>query len=117
MESATGLMLRLFGPTSVASVTASDFQAIPMIDLEFGVSRSSRHGAPMTLVRGGEDRDLAAVVAMGKTRSELLRFHLDCDIDFIKYVITRKRLLAGLSPPSTRVLQSVIAEEGITAAA
>ena len=107
----------LFAPTGLASAVPSGFQSISMLDLELGVSQSSRHGAPMTLVRGGEDRDLAAVVAMGHTRSDAFRFHLDRDIHFVKHVMTRKRLLAGLSAPGTRELQFVIAEEGITAAA
>jgi hypothetical protein len=107
----------LFGPASMTSAVPSGFQSIAMVDLELGVAQSPRHGAPMTLVRGGEDRDLAAIVAMGQTRSGPFRFHLDRDTDFVKHVITRRRLLAGLSAPTTRSLQFVIAEEGITAAA
>jgi hypothetical protein len=68
-------------------------------------------------VRGGEDRDLAAIVSMGETRAARFRFHLDRDVDFVKYVITRKRLLAGLASSGARQLLFVIAEEGITAAA
>jgi hypothetical protein len=50
----------------------------------------------MTMVRGGEERDLAAIVAMGRVRAEPFRFHLDRDVDFVQYAITSKRLLAGL---------------------
>jgi len=71
----------------------------------------------MTLVRGGEDRDLAAIVAMGHVRASQFRFHLNRDVDLVKYAITKKRLLAGLGTPGVRQLQFVIAEEGITAAA
>ena len=39
------------------------------------------------------------------------------DIDFVKYAVTRKRLLAGLASSGARQLLFVIAEEGITAAA
>ncbi|MGH8639826.1 MAG: hypothetical protein ACREUZ_22080 [Burkholderiales bacterium] len=78
------------------------FEAIPMVDVELGVTESSRHGAPMTLVRGGEDRDLAAIVAMGQNRADQFRFHVDRDVDFVKYVITKNRLLAGLASPGTR---------------
>jgi hypothetical protein len=107
----------LFAPTGLSSAVPSGFDAIPMMDLELAVSQSARHGAPMTLVRGGEDRDLAAIVAMGHTRSAPFRFHLARNVDFVKHVITQKRLLAGLSPSGARELQFVIAEEGITAAA
>jgi hypothetical protein len=71
----------------------------------------------MTLVRGGEDRDLGAIAAMGHTRAGQFRFHLDRDVDLIKHAITRKRLLAGLGFAGVRQLEFVIAEEGITAAA
>ena len=87
------------------------------MDVELRVAESSRRGAPMTLVRGGEDRDLAAIVAMGNARAGQFRFHLNRDVDLVKYAITKKRLLAGLGTPGVRQLQFVIAEEGITAAA
>jgi len=71
----------------------------------------------MTLVRGGEERDLAAIVAMGQVRAAPFRFHLDRDLDFVQYAITKKRLLAGLGSPGAHQVQFFIAEEGITAAA
>ena len=71
----------------------------------------------MTLIRGGEERDLAAIVAMGQVRANPFRFHLDRDVDFVQYAITKKRLLAGLGQPGTRQLHFFIAEEGVTAAA
>ena len=88
-----------------------------MVEAELRVTESSRRGAPMTLIRGGEERDLAAIVAMGQVRANPFRFHLDRDVDFLHYAITRKRLLAGLGQPGARQLHFVIAEEGITAAA
>lgn len=88
-----------------------------MVDVELKVAESSRHGATMTLVRSGEDRDLAAIAAMGQARAVQFRFHLDRDIDLVKYAITKKRLLAGLGSAGVRQLQFLIAEEGITAAA
>ena len=45
------------------------FEVIPTTEVELSVAESSRHGAPMTMVRGGEERDLAAVVAMGQVRA------------------------------------------------
>ena len=71
----------------------------------------------MTMVRGGEERDLAAIAAMGRVRAEPFRFHLDRDVDFVQYVITSKRLLAGLGVANARQMHFFIAEEGITAAA
>ena len=52
------------------------FEPIPTTDVEVRVVESTRHGAPMTPVRGGEDWDLAAIVAMGDARAHLSRFHL-----------------------------------------
>ena len=86
-------------------------------DVELTVTESSRRGAPMTLVRGGEDRDLDAIAAMGQARADHFRFHLDRNADLIKHAITRKRLLAGLGAAGVRQVEFVIAEEGITAAA
>jgi hypothetical protein len=93
------------------------FDLVPMTDVEIGVAEPSRRGAPMTLIRGGEERDLAAIVAMGRIRADPFRFHLDRDVDFVQYVITKKRLLAGLGTAGARQLHFFIAEEGITAAA
>ena len=95
----------------------NDFEAIPLTDVTLGVNESVRHGAPMTMVRSGEERDFAAIVAMGRVRAERCRFHLDRDIDFVQYAITRKRLLAGLGSANGRQMHFFIAEEGITAAA
>lgn len=93
------------------------FQRVLTTDVALTVEESSRHGAPMTLIRGGEERDLAAIVAMGRARAGPFRFHLDRDVDLVQHAITRKRLTAGLGQAGARQLQFFIAEEGITAAA
>ena len=108
------LLFRTADPTSPVP---EGFVAVPATDVELTVTESSRYGAPMTLVRGAEDRDLAAIAAMGHARADPFRFHLDRDVDLVKHAITRKRLLAGLGPAGVRQLEFVIAEEGITAAA
>ena len=107
----------LFLTTDRIGCAPDGFEAIPTADIELSVEVSPRHGAPMTLMRGAEDRDLPAIVAMGQVRAGPYRFHLDRDVDLVKYVITKKRLLAGLGPAGARQLQFMIAEEGITAAA
>ena len=84
----------LFSQAGLENDAPSGFEPFPATDVTLDVA-SSRHGAPMTMVRGGEERDLAAIVAMGRVRAGPFRFHLDRDIDLIQYVITRKRLLAG----------------------
>jgi hypothetical protein len=103
--------------TNGASGAGEAVSVIRFTDTTIDVAQSARHGAPMTTVRGGEPRDLAAIVAMGRVRAERFRMHFDRDVDFVQYAITTRRLLAGLGTPNARQLQFFIAEEGITAAA
>ncbi len=107
----------LFRTSQSRPLAADGFEVLPTTDLVLTVTESARGGAPMVLVRGGENRDLDAIAAMGRVRASPFRFHLDRDTDLITHAITRARLLAGLSPPGVRRLEFVIAEEGITAAA
>ena len=110
-------MALIFSDVDRAHDAPDGFDRIPMTRLEISVAESPRYGAPMTLVRGGEERDLAAVVAMGRIRARPFRFHLDRDIALVQHAITKRRLLAGLGTPGARELHFFIAEEGITAAA
>jgi hypothetical protein len=110
-------MALLFADVDAHYARANGFEAVTPIETELTVAESSRHGAPMTLIRGGEERDLAAIVAMGQVRASPFRFHLHRDVDFLQHAITTKRLLAGLGTPGARQLHFFIAEEGITAAA
>jgi predicted N-acetyltransferase YhbS len=93
------------------------FDVIPTKDQRLRVTESPRYGAPATMVRGGDDRDLADIVSMGGTRAEPYRFHLNRDRDLASFAIARKRLLAGLGPSGARALHFFIAEEGASAAA
>jgi hypothetical protein len=107
----------LFSDMGSAWCERNGFERIPTTVVDLAVAQSPRHGAPMTLVRGGEDRDLAAIAAMGQVRAVPFRFHLDRDSELVQYAITKKRLLAGLGSAGSHQLQFFIAEEGITAAA
>jgi GNAT superfamily N-acetyltransferase len=93
------------------------FTEIPTKERTLGVAEPVRGGAPATMVRAGEDRDLAAIVAMGESRALPYRFHLDRDRDLVHYAIAKKRLLAGLGPPGVREVHFFVAEEGASAAA
>ena len=112
-----GAAMALLFSDSAEQGTPNGFEAVSSIEVELGVTESPRHGAPMTPIRGGEERDVAAIVAMGQVRATSFRFHLDRDIDFVQYAVTKRRLLAGLGPARERQLHFFIAEEGITAAA
>ncbi len=93
------------------------FTAIETHDVALRVTEPARRGAPMTMVRGGDDRDLDDLVAMGKTRAAPYRFSLDRGRDLIQHAIVRRRLLAGLGPIGAREVRFYIAEEGASAAA
>jgi GNAT superfamily N-acetyltransferase len=110
-------MALLFSRTGLEEDARDGFEAVPLTEVTLLVAESARHGAPMTMVRGGEERDLAAIVAMGRAGAQPFRFHLDRDVDLVQYAITRKRLLAGLGSAGVRQLHFFVAEEGITAAA
>lgn len=93
------------------------FTAIDTHDIQLRVTESLRHGAPMAMIRGGDDRDLADIVAMGGIRAQPFRFHLDRDRDLVQYAVAKRRLLAGLGPPGAREVQFFVAEEGASAVA
>src|SRR3954447_7503225 len=93
------------------------FATVPTVDRQLRVTESIRYGAPMTMVRAGDDRDLKDIVAMNVARAEPYRFHLNRDRDVIHFALARRRLLAGLGPSGARVVHYFIAEEGASAVA
>ncbi len=76
-----------------------------------------KKGAPAMLVRAGDDKDLAHVTELGLTRASKARFALDRNDDFIRYAISKQRLLAGLGPAGLRQVEFLVAEEGHMAVA
>jgi predicted N-acetyltransferase YhbS len=93
------------------------FSVVPTVERTLRVEVSDRHGAPATMIRTGDDRDLDGIVAMNAVRAEPCRFHLQRDRDLLTYAITKKRLLAGFGPPGVREMQFFVAEEGTTGVA
>ena len=113
-----GATIGILFPQTACPVSAlGRFEAIHIPDLTLAVAEPARYGAPMTMVRSGEERDLPAIVAMGRVRAASWRLHLDRDVDLVQHAITAKRLVAGLGAMDARQLQFFIAEEGTTAAA
>ncbi len=117
VDAADAPVVVLFPSAALDDVVLEGFATLPTIETTIRVIEATRYGAPMTSVRVGEDRDVQAIVAMGRARALPFRFHLDRDDDFVRYVITRQRLLCGLAPAHARELQFFVAEEGATAAA
>jgi hypothetical protein len=58
------VMALLFSEGSQEQLQLNGFDVVSITDVELAVTESSRRGAPMTLIRGGEERDLAAIAAM-----------------------------------------------------
>jgi GNAT superfamily N-acetyltransferase len=107
----------LFSEIGPDYYTRLGFEVIPILDRQLRVTESTRYGAPMTMVRGGDDRDLKDIVAMGATRAAPYRFHLTRDRDLVHFAVARRRLLAGLGAPGVRAVHFFIAEEGASAVA
>lgn len=109
------LLFSEIGPDYYARI---GFVGVPSHDTAYAVAAPpANRGAPMTLLRYGEDRDLDAIVTMGRTRADPFRFHLSRDRALVQDAIAKQRLRAGLVPQNTRTLEFFIAEEGVTAAA
>lgn len=107
----------LFSEIDAGYYARLGFTALPTFDLELRVREDARRGAPATLVRAGDDRDLADIASICETRAAPFRFHLRRTRDLIQYGLSKKRLLAGLGAPGDRGVQFFVAEEGGSAVA
>jgi GNAT superfamily N-acetyltransferase len=74
-------------------------------------------GAPAVLVRAGESADAEQVAAMYARRGGAFRLSLTPSPDQVRYMLTKKRLYAGLDPSGRRTVEYFVAEEGHRAAA
>ena len=107
-----------FGLALLFSAIGSDyyrrfgFEAVPITQAALEVR--VKPGSPAMLVRGGEDRDIPFLADMHQARlaTSGWRFALEREPDFIRFGVTRKRLLAGLGPPGLRQVEYYVAEEG-----
>jgi len=91
------------------------FVAVPRHELLLSVAE--KPGAPMTLVRCGEERDIPAVAAIADAMSRPHRFAVGQNEDYIRYSLSRKRLLSGLLTPGALTVEFFIVEEGAGAVA
>ncbi len=117
-EAADGADLALlFSEIGAEYYARLGFTPIPTKLHTLRVTESERHGAPATLVRSGDDRDLEAIATIAATSAHAYRLHLARDRDLIHYAIAKKRLLAGLGPIGARQVEFFVAEEGASAVA
>ena len=106
----------LFSEIAPAFYERLDFVPMPLLEATLDVDRK-RGGAPAMLVRSGDDRDLPAIIELSAARSANARLALDRSEDFVRYVITKKRLLSGLSTMGRRNTEFLVVEEGHQAVA
>jgi predicted N-acetyltransferase YhbS len=105
----------LFSEIGPAYYEQFEFVPVPRVESELIVTR--RHGAPAMLVRAGDERDIPAIVDMSAARAEGARLALDRSEEWIRFGISKRRLLSGLGPPGLRVVEFMVAEEGHQAVA
>jgi GNAT superfamily N-acetyltransferase len=106
----------LFSEISPAFYERLDFVPVPLNACRLEVDRKNG-GPPATLVRSGDDRDLHFIGEMSATRASGARLSVARSEDYIRYGITRSRLLAGLGSPGVREVEFLVSEEGHQAAA
>jgi GNAT superfamily N-acetyltransferase len=105
----------LFSEIDPAFYEQLHFVPVPLVESRVEVLR--RDGAPAMLVRAGDDRDLPAIVEMSAARAQHARFSLDRGEDWIRFGLTKRRLLSGLGPTGLREVEFFVAEEGHQAVA
>lgn len=109
------LLAALFSEIDPAFYARLGFHAVPVPEVTVRVRRQD--GAPAMLVRAGDRRDYEALATLHATRTAGVRFALRRSPSMIHYAVAKKRLLAGLGPPSLRQVEFVVAEEGASAVA
>lgn len=105
----------LFSEIDPAFYERFEFVPVPLDQVRLRVTRG--HGTPAVLIRAGDDRDLPAIAELAARAAPGARFALDRSEDWIKYGLSKRRLLAGLGPPGLREVEFLVTEEAHTAAA
>lgn len=105
----------LFSEIDPAYYEAAGFVAIPRRELV--IRAKEKPGAPMVLVRAAEERDIPAMADIARTMAKAHRFALTTSDDFLRFSLSKKRLLAGFLPPGLLSVESFIVEEGAGAVA
>jgi GNAT superfamily N-acetyltransferase len=93
-----------------------EFVPVPLIESRLRVLRKGG-GSPAVLVRAGDDRDIPAIAELSAFRGGNARLALDRSEDWIRYGLTKRRLLSGLGQPGLREVEFLVTEEAHTAVA
>ena len=94
-----------------------NFGVVPVMSATLRLKSQKREGAPAVLVRDGADRDLDNIVAMHDARAAGYAFALKRDRDYVRYAISKRRLLAASGPAGLRTVEFLVTEEGGNAVA
>lgn len=105
----------LFSEIDPDYYAAMGFAAIPRRELV--LRPVERSGAPAVLVRVADDRDIPAISALATAMAAPYRFALEQPEDFVRFGLSKKRLLAGFLSPGLLNVESFIVEEGASASA
>ena len=105
----------LFSEIDPAYYAAMGFVPVPRRELV--IRTEEKAGAPMVLVRAGEERDIPAVTALARAMGERHRFSLVHTEDLVRFSLSKKRLLAGFLPAGALSVEFYIVEEGAGAVA
>ena len=105
----------LFSEIAPAFYEELDFVPVPLVETRLQVTR--RNGAPAMLVRAGDDKDLPAIAEISSRAIDGVRLRLDRSEDWIRFGITKRRLLSGMGPAGLREVEFLVAEEGHQAVA
>lgn len=105
----------LFSEIDPAYYEALGFVRVPR--REHVIRAKDKPGAPMVLVRSAEERDIEAVAEIARAMADPYRFALTPSADFLRFSLSKKRLLAGFLPPDLLSVESFVVEEGAGAVA
>ena len=90
---------------------------VPIPRREVVIRTKEKPGAPMVLVRAAEERDIPAIADLARTMALPHRFALTPSDDYLRFSLSKKRLLAGFLPPERLSVELFIVEEGAGAVA
>jgi GNAT superfamily N-acetyltransferase len=107
----------LFSEIGTSYYRRLGFTTVPQKELTLSVAEKRGAGAPMVLVRTGEERDIPAVAALASQMTANYRFAAVPSEAFVRYSLSKKRLLAGFSSPGALTVEFFIVEEGAGAVA
>jgi len=110
-EEGCGLAL-LFSEIDPVFYARLGFERVPIVEAELTLGVQRREGAPAVLMRGGDDHDIDEIASMHEARAARYAFALRRPPDYVRYAISKRRLLAAFGKPGVRHVEYFVTEEG-----